>query len=583
MKIKTAQNGVSKTSRKFSFVFLSGGMIMILGCQTSPNYQSSVNTLQHTPVIASADYQKNLQLKNQNYQNQFRTNSGIDVDGTAKTSLLQAINTHLSSPHVAVTQTRIHDAAYIKEGSIDQNSNSAYRTILEFAIKYIADSESVARNGDEWESDDEGYLEDDHDTDNEEVAYQSEDDDYQDGQANEYEGSHQSTDEQSKEYQVVDDQQLIDRIYKWYNRSPAQIDASNYYVNQNMAINKISEFDPINKKVSLVYSYDFASPTTLYSIQLPLAVDFNQSQLTLDPSALLPLVALITPEHAPLPEELDAPTVSFKLPPEIIDKVPPEILYDAFIAAVNYSLSELDSSNFTALDISKDSYAKTLEARSAVKLNLDSKQTGKLIGVMVKHLSNSLQDYVDLRPDQFTNSDAIRVALENWQKANKKFQSSDIGSLFQLIEAVAPISFNQSNYYYLDSQGKLLGTQSSVSTGGDFMGATTTILSQTSYNKRNFTTNPLHQVFEQSCGKALEQKSPASLDGNTWFKKIQDRNNKLEQAYMARYDYESNNALYGDSEDSVDDEEYRPSIRIIDYGNVNDYEENDNYEPAQAK
>ena len=205
------------------------------------------------------------------------------------------------------------------------------------------------------------------------------------------------------------------------------------------------------------------------------------------------------------------------------------------------------------------------------------------MGVMVKHLSNSLQDYVDLRPDQFTNSDAIRVALGNWQKANKKFQSSDIGSLFQLIEAVAPISFNQSNYYYFDSQGKLLGTQSSVSTGGDFMGATTTILSQTSYNKRNFTTNPLHQVFEQSFGKALQQKSPASVDGSAWFKKIQDRNNKLEQAYIARYDYESNDALYGDSEDSVDDEEYRPSIRIIDYGNVNDYEENDNYEPPQAK
>lgn len=583
MKIKTAQNGLSKTSRKFSFVFLSGGMIMLLGCQTSPNYQTSVNTLQSTSVIASADYQKNLQLKNQNYQNQFRTNSGIDVDGTAKNSLLQAINTHLSSPHVAVTQTRIHDATYIKEGSIDENSNSAYRTILEFAIKYIADSESAVNNGDGWENDDEGYLEDDYDTDDEEVVYQPEDDDYQDGQDNEYEDNHQSTDDQSKEYRVVDDQQLIDRIYKWYNRSPTQIDASNYYVNQNMAINKISEFDPINKKVSLVYSYDFASPTTLYSIQLPLAVDFNQSQLTLDSSTLLPLVALITPEHAPLPEELDAPTVSFKLPPEIIDKVPPEVLYDAFIAAVNYSLSELDSNNFTALDISKDSYAKTLGARSAVKLNLDSKQTGKLIGVMVKHLSNSLQDYVDLRPDQFTNSDAIRVALGNWQKANKKFQSSDIGSLFQLIEAVAPISFNQSNYYYFDSQGKLLGTQSSVSTGGDFMGATTTILSQTSYNKRNFTTNPLHQVFEQSFGKALQQKLPASLDGNAWFRKIQDRNNKLEQAYMARYDYESNDALYGDSEDSIDDEEYRPSIRIIDYGNVNDYEENDNYEPTQAK
>src|SRR5699024_11016676 len=125
--------------------------------------------------------------------------------------------------------------------------------------------------------------------------------------------------------------------------------------------------------------YDFASPTTYYSIQLPLALDFNRAELTLDPSALLPMVALILPEHAPLPEELEATTVAFKLPEQVVEQVPPKVIYDAFISAISYSLSELEPANFTALDISRDDYAKEVGAHSAVKLNLDSKQTGKLL------------------------------------------------------------------------------------------------------------------------------------------------------------------------------------------------------------
>ena len=144
---------------------------------------------------------------------------------------------------------------------------------------------------------------------------------------------------------------------------------------------------------------------------MPLALDFNRSELTLDPSALLPLVAIISPEHAPLPEELEATTVAFKLPQDIIDQVPPSVIYDAFISAIGYSLSELETANFTALDISNDAYAKKVGAHSAVKLNLDAKQTGKLLGITLKHMSDTLQEYVDLRPDLYPNSNFIKVCL----------------------------------------------------------------------------------------------------------------------------------------------------------------------------
>ncbi len=350
-----------------------------------------------------------------------------------------------------------------------------------------------------------------------------------------------------------------------------------------MTINEISVFDPANKKINIVYSYDFASPTTLYSIQLPLSLDFNRSQLTLDPSAFLPIMALISPENAPITEELDETIVAFELPAEIKEKLPSDVIYDAFISAISNSLNELDSGNFTALDISKDTYAKRVGAHSAIKLNLDSKQTGKLIGLTLKHMTKSLQDYVSLRPDLYNNSDMISIALYNWEKANSKYQSSDIGSLFQLIEAVAPISFNQSNYYYLDGSGKLIAVQSSASIGGDILGATKTGLSQTTFNQREFDNHPLYKVYQQSFGKPFDVLPPASVDGNAWLNKIRERKQQLEQANVARSEYESDDALSGNVFKSMEDEEYRPSIRIIDYGNVDEYEDDNKYEKTIEK
>ena len=116
------------------------------------------------------------------------------------------------------------------------------------------------------------------------------------------------------------------------------------------------------------------------------------------------------------------------------------------------------------------------------------------------------------------------------------------------------------------------------------MGATTTLLSQTRYDERGFKSHPLSQLYQQSFGQPFSKQSPASVDGNAWIKKIQDRKDKLNQAYAARSDYDSEDALLGnESLNSIEDEAYQPSIRIIDYGNVNDYEKEDDYEQKREQ
>lgn len=111
------------------------------------------------------------------------------------------------------------------------------------------------------------------------------------------------------------------------------------------------------------------------------------------------------------------------------------------------------------------------------------------------------------------------------------------------------------------------------------MGASTTLLSQTIYGERGFKDHALNELYQQSFGQPFTPKLPASVDGNAWIKKIQDRKDKLNQAYAARIEYDSEDALYGnESADNIENEVYQPSIRIIDYGNVNDYKKEDRYE-----
>lgn len=327
---------------------------------------------------------------------------------------------------------------------------------------------------------------------------------------------------------------LVGKLFNWFKRTPAQIAASNQYNYQYLTLNSVSKFNARNKQLDSVYSYDFVSPTMLTSIQLPVGIDFNAAKITVDPSAVLPIIALANPENAPLPQEMTATTVRFNMPEELATQLPVNVVYDSFVDAIEKSLEGLDSEYFTAVDIAEDPYAKQLGATKAIKVNFGSKATGEMVGGIIKHLSQSLEAYVTAHPDQFPDESRIKASIDKWQENNSRYQIQDAGSILQLIEAVGPISFNKVNYYYLDPSDRLLGKQVRTLVGGDFLGAKSTFLSRTRYDQASFNQHSLAALFSQSFGPAATK----PIDGSSWLKEIKDQQYKLEQARYARYDYE---------------------------------------------
>ncbi len=331
------------------------------------------------------------------------------------------------------------------------------------------------------------------------------------------------------------------------NRSPEQVQAMNAYQYKNLTFNSVSHYKPEQKQLQSVYSYDYLTPTLSSSIQIPLALDFKDSRITVDPSALMPLVALFNPEHAPLPNEMTAHTVDFGLPERITSQLPPEVIFDALISAVQDSMAELPEDNFSAIDIRGDAFAKEVGATRAVKVYFGSKQSGEMLGRILKYFSQSLDNYVQANPDKYPEDAALTIAIAKIQLYNKGYQSADVGSLMQLIEAIAPFSFNQVNYYYLDSSDRLLAKQQRVNIGGgDLFGQQTAMLNQIRYDKAQFNRHTLTPLLAQS----FAVNAKPAIDGNAWLDKQRLQKERLSQARYARYDYDSSDSEYDSNYDS---------------------------------
>ncbi|BBI68005.1 hypothetical protein PKHYL_21960 [Psychrobacter sp. KH172YL61] len=305
---------------------------------------------------------------------------------------------------------------------------------------------------------------------------------------------------------------LIGNILTMFSRTPEQIAASNAYQYQHLTFNSVSQYNPKQRQLQSVYSYDYATPTVSSSIQIPVAFDFNNSSVTLDPSAIMPIVALVNPENTPLPSQMASHTVSFGLPDSITAQLPPAVLYDAVLNAIQSSMAELAPEHFSAVDISGDAFAKEVGATRVVKVYFGSQQSGEMIGKTLKYVTKSLQEYVDANPEKYPNGAMLKAALAKAQLYNKGYQSADVGSLLQLIEAIGPISFNQINYYYLDNSDRLLAKQQRVNIGGDLLGSTTTMLNQVRYDKASFDHHALTPLLAESFGS----NAVAPIDGNAW-------------------------------------------------------------------
>ncbi|MDO5768858.1 MAG: hypothetical protein Q4P13_05085 [Psychrobacter sp.] len=349
----------------------------------------------------------------------------------------------------------------------------------------------------------------------------------------------ESDDEESNDDADISYSGVVHKLLNWFKRTPEQITAANLYNYQYLTFNSISQYEADNKRISSVYSYDFASPTMLSSMQLPIALDFNQAQITIDPSAIMPIVAVINPEHAPIPSEMSSPTVTFDMPEMMTSQLPPAVVYDVFIDSIQKSMTELDSSYFTAQDIRDDSFARQVGAARAVKVSFGSKQTGEFVGALIKHMGESLKTYVDEHPEQIPEGSALKASIEKWQASNEHYQTKDAGSILQLIEAIGPISFNKINYYYLDANDRLIAKQVRTMVGGNLTGAKSTFLAQTRYDLASFNQHPLAPLFLESFGRGAQP----PMDGNVWVEQIQNRRAKLDQARYARYDYERENDI----------------------------------------
>ncbi|MGE6327474.1 hypothetical protein [Psychrobacter pacificensis] len=356
---------------------------------------------------------------------------------------------------------------------------------------------------------------------------------------------------------------LIGNILTMFSRTPEQIAASNAYQYQHLTFNSVSQYNPKQRQLQSVYSYDYATPTISSSIQIPVAFDFNNSSVTLDPSAIMPIVALVNPENTPLPSQMASHTVSFGLPESITAQLPPAVLYDAVLNAIQSSMAELAPEHFSAVDISGDAFAKEVGATRAVKVYFGSQQSGEMIGKTLKYVTKSLQEYVDAHLEKYPDGAILKAALAKAQLYNKGYQSADVGSLLQFIEAIGPISFNQINYYYLDNSDRLLAKQQRVNIGGDLLGSTTTMLNQVRYDKASFKRHALTPLLAESFGS----NAVAPIDGNAWIAAQRQKKDRLQTARYARYDYEDGRL---ETDYSSDEYENRYDAESIDESSTYD-------------
>ncbi|MDN3399749.1 hypothetical protein QL919_13540 [Psychrobacter sp. APC 3426] len=565
--------------------------------------------------------------KSERYQQLFDQDKYPNTDNQAKSHLLAAIRQHLVTEHVAVAQANYQAAPFIDPDSIDAGSSSLLRTIIE-AYAYEPDGDydesaydesdhedrqteamaelaavSIESNTCNKSDDDDAYEvcvvedinydEDGYDQDGyNEYGYNREGYDI-DGY-NEYSNAeggilsgvsnlksknllknYEAIQMAKQQSEAVEGSQsstpstgVIGQMLSMFHRTPEQIAASNAYQYKNLTFNSVSQYKPKQRQLQSVYSYDYMTPTIASSIQIPLAFDFNHSTVTVDPSAILPIVALVNPENTPLPNQMTSHTVSFGLPESITAQLPPAVLYDAAIAAIQSSMAELAPEHFSAVDIRSDAFAKEVGARRAVKVYFGSKQSGEMIGKTLKYMTKSLQDYVDANPQKYPDGAMLKTALAKVQLYNKGYQSADVGSLLQLIEAIGPISFNQINYYYLDSSDRLLAKQQRTNIGSDLMGSTTTVLNQIRYDKSSFNNHTLKPLLAESFGANAK---PA-IDGNAWMAEQRQQKDRLQAARYARYEYDDSSLSddessgYGDDSSNYENGEYDDAEEDTDKG-----------------
>ncbi|WP_294035520.1 hypothetical protein [uncultured Moraxella sp.] len=359
---------------------------------------------------------------------------------------------------------------------------------------------------------------------------------------------------------------MMSSMLDYMKKSPEQLNAKNLYQYNNTVMTAISHHKPNERKLDTLFALDFHSATADQSVQLPMSMDFDRQDVTADVSAALPLMALVSPKHAPLPADMPNGLVKFYLPSELQGVLPLPVIYDALNRAFLLSVSELDGERFTPMAMTHDVYAKQIGASQVIKLNLSSKDMGKMFGIVSKQLANDLKAYIDAHPELYqakadadsadtgdtadalpstTKSDQssddqndkldaakLKQAVDDWVLINQGYHTSDVGSLFALFESILPIGMDSSLYYYLDGHGKLIGLQSLQTMDDQMQNLRLQTVGQTRYS-----TKMIDHAYSKQFTQSFAQAGGA-VDGNAWLAKIREENTLKSLAQDARDQYE---------------------------------------------
>lgn len=331
--------------------------------------------------------------------------------------------------------------------------------------------------------------------------------------------------------------------------SPEQVLAQNLYRYDNTALTVLSHHRPQQRQSKMLYSMDYYSPTAEQSIQLPVLLDFEQSKAKADVAALLPVIAMLTPKHAPLPSELPDQEMAFTLPNDLHNQLPMTVIYDATQKGVLNAFNELDGDQFTAIDISDDKFAKEIGASRAIKVDFDAYGTGQFMGVIIKHIGNALKSYVDSHPEVYEQGDKgdnIKRAIDDMAIINDGYHTRDLGGLMQIIEGVLPMDFHQANYFYLNRQGKIVGMQVIGRFDDAMQQIRVETVGQVRYSNTPFK-HPLNDKFTNSFSTAEE------FDGTAWLSDITQEAKLKKQALEERLSYEELYDEYGEDDDLYGD------------------------------
>ncbi|MDO4895847.1 MAG: hypothetical protein Q3971_00680 [Moraxella sp.] len=345
---------------------------------------------------------------------------------------------------------------------------------------------------------------------------------------------------------------MMANMLDYIKHTPEQLNAQNLYQYNNTTITSLTHHNPTTRQTAILGSLDFESSTARQSAQFPIRLDFNAGVATADVSALLPVVALVAPKHAPLPKDIPDGLMYFKTPNELAQKIPSAVIYDAISRGVVLALSDMDSERFTPV-AGQDDFAKQAGAKHTIKIQLDTKEMGQLYATIAKKVVLDLNDYVDTHPDIYpdiqadkpnrakgikkgdSQADKVKAMIKDFATLGMAHRSSDVGGLVQVIEGVLPFRVDTATYVYLDAQGKLIATQSMTTLHDEMHDYRLKNVAQTRYGKAVFDNHALSGQFKNAFN------TPAQIDGVAWVKNAVDEYRFAQRAKNVRLSYQYEN------------------------------------------